>query len=140
MILLDTNVLIYAGNETSPFHAWAADLIVEAVSGGEGVCANAISLAEICVGDEHPDSVAQRVEAWGVEWVAVPAAAAPACAAAYRAYRARRKADSGRDAPPTPLPDFFIGAHAQTMGWTLATGDAARFRTYFQSLQIVCPP
>jgi hypothetical protein len=38
-----------------------------------------------------------------------------------------------------PLPDFFIGAHAQVMGLTLATGDAARFKTYFPSLRVVCP-
>ena len=54
-------------------------------------------------------------------------------------YRARRKADSGKDAPAVPLPDFFIGAHAQVMGWTIATGDAARFKTYFPSLRVVSP-
>ena len=51
MILLDTNVLIYAGDPTSPFHKWAGRVIEEAVVGGEGVCANAVSLAELCVGD-----------------------------------------------------------------------------------------
>ena len=139
MILLDTNVLIYASDQASPFHKWAFDLIAEAVAGGEGVCANAVSLAEVCVGDAHPGSVSQRIEAWGVELVGVPAAAAVDCAAAYVTYRARRKADSGKDAPTLPLPDFFIGAHAQVMGWTVATGDAARFRTYFPSLPVVHP-
>jgi hypothetical protein len=51
---LDTNVLIYAGDRASPFHHWAADLIAEAVAGGEGACANAVSLAEVCVGDADP--------------------------------------------------------------------------------------
>ncbi|HEY9175530.1 MAG TPA: PIN domain-containing protein [Verrucomicrobiae bacterium] len=139
MILLDTNVLIYAGDQASPFHLWASDLIAEAVAGGEGVCANAVSLAEVCVGDADPVSVSQRIAAWGVELVAVPPAAAADCAAAYGIYRARRKADSGKEAPLTPLPDFFIGAHAQVMGWKVATGDAARFKTYFPSLQVVSP-
>lgn len=138
-MLLDTNVLIYAGDAASPFHSWAADLIAGAVAGGEGVCANAVSLAELCVGDAHPDTVAQRIEAWGVTLVSVPACAAAACAAAYVAYRARRKVESGKEAPAVPLPDFFIGAHAQVMGWTLATGDTARFRTYFPSLDLLHP-
>ena len=139
MILLDTNVLIYAGDQASPFHQWASNLIAEAVAEGEGICVNTVSLAEVCVGDADPASVSQRIAAWGVELVAVPPTAAADCAAAYVTYRARRKADSGKDAPATPLPDFFIGAHAQVMGWTLATGDAARFKTYFPSVQVVSP-
>jgi len=139
VILLDTNVLIYASDRTSPFHKWAADLIANAVSGGEGVCANAVSLAEICVGDADPGSVASRIEAWGVVLVALPAAAAVDCAAAYGKYRARRKAESGKGAPILPLPDFFIGAQAQVTGWTIATTDAARFKTYFPSVQIAHP-
>lgn len=139
MILLDTNALIYADDEASPFHEWAAGLIIGAVAGGEGACANAISLAELCVGDTDPGSVAKRIEAWGVLWVAVPAVAAVDCAAAYVTYRARRKAESGLEAPAVPLPDFFIGAHASVMGWPLATADAGRFRTYFPSLRTLSP-
>ncbi len=139
MILLDTNVLIYAGDQSSPFHRWASDLIAEGVAGGEGICANAVSLAEVCVGDADPASVSQRIAAWGVELVSVPPAAAAACAAAYVSYRARRKAESGKEAPAVPLPDFFIGAHAEVMGWTVATGDTARFKTYFPSLRVVSP-
>ncbi|MDA1273015.1 MAG: hypothetical protein O2960_03035 [Verrucomicrobia bacterium] len=60
----------------------------------------------VCVGDADPGSVSQRIAAWGVELVAVPPAAAAGCAAAYASYRARRKADSGKDAPAVPLPDF----------------------------------
>ena len=30
-------------------------------------------------------------------------------------------------------------AHAQVMGWTLATADARRFRTYFPSIPLTTP-
>ena len=69
----------------------------------------------------------------------VPAAAAEACARAYLAYRVCRKGDSGKGAPAVPLPDFFIGAHAQVMGWTLATADADRFKTYFPAVPLKSP-
>jgi len=91
------------------------------------------------VGDAEPDTVAERIRSWGVLVLDVPAAAAEVCARAYQAYRQRRKADSGKDAPAVPLPDFFIGAHAQIMGWTLATADQGRFKTYFPMVPLKSP-
>jgi hypothetical protein len=38
-----------------------------------------------------------------------------------------------------PLPDFFIGAHAQLMGWVIATAAAKRFRTYFPGVRLWMP-
>jgi predicted nucleic acid-binding protein len=47
----------------------------------------------------------------------------------------RRRGGSRR----SPLPDFYIGAHAAIAGLTLLTRDAKRYRTYFPSLQIIAP-
>jgi predicted nucleic acid-binding protein len=38
-----------------------------------------------------------------------------------------------------PLPDFYIGAHAEAEGLVLATRDATRYRTYFPQIEIVAP-
>jgi predicted nucleic acid-binding protein len=91
------------------------------------------------VGDADPGTVADRLRDWGVTILDVPAAACEPCARAYLAYRARRKSESGKEAPATPLPDFFIGAHAQIMGWPLATADEERFRTYFPGVSLETP-
>lgn len=138
MILLDTNVLIYASDTGSPYCRWARKTISDAVA-GEGAVINAVSLAELCVGDAEPSTVADRIRRWGVEALDVPAAAAEISARAYLSYRRRRKRDSGRDSPLVPLPDFFIGAHAQIMGWTLATADASRYRTYLPRVKLKTP-
>lgn len=138
MMLLDTNVLIYASDERAKLCRWARRMIAEGVS-GEGAAVNAVSMAEVCVGDAEPETVADRIRSWGVAVLDIPAAASEVCARAYLSYRMRRKADSGKDAPAVPLPDFFIGAHAQVMGWTLATADEDRFKTYFPAVLLKLP-
>jgi predicted nucleic acid-binding protein len=138
VILLDTNVLIYAFDPDSPLHAWARQTIAEAVS-GDGGAIDVISLAEICVGDAEPNAVAERIRRWDVDILDLPVAAAEVCAAAYREYRLRRHAQSGLASPRLPLPDFFVGAHAVVMGWPLATADSRRFATYFPDLVLKTP-
>ncbi|MBY0399134.1 DNA-binding protein [Myxococcota bacterium] len=44
-----------------------------------------------------------------------------------------------RGARRSPLPDFYIGAHAAVAGLTLLTRDATRYRTYFPGIEILAP-
>jgi predicted nucleic acid-binding protein len=39
----------------------------------------------------------------------------------------------------SPLPDFYIGAHAAVGNLALLTRDAADYRTYFRRLEIIAP-
>jgi predicted nucleic acid-binding protein len=43
-------------------------------------------------------------------------------------------------AKTSPLPDFYIGAHAEAEGLTLVTRDASRYRTCFPSVTVIAPP
>ena len=138
MMLLDTNLLVYASDEGSEFSKWSRQTIADAVA-NKGAAISAVSLAEVCVGEAQPETAADRIRGWGIDILDVPSASAEICAAAYRKYRAQRQRQSGKDSPIMPLPDFFIGAHAQIMGWDLATVDTGRFKTYFPSVTLKTP-
>ena len=139
MIFLDTNVLIYASDPVSPFHRWSVENIVQHVAGA-GAMINPVVLAEICVGEAQPEAAADTIRSWGVEIVDLPAACAESCARAYNAFRAARKKTKGPAAPAMPLPDFFIGAHAEVLRIPLATADVGRYRAYFPNLKLLTPP
>jgi predicted nucleic acid-binding protein len=138
MILIDTNVLIVAREQRSPYRRWAEEVIADGLS-ADGVALNAIILAELCVGQKHPEAVEADLRARGLAIVDVPVAAAARCARAYSRYLLARKKSGGGKASTVPLPDFFIGAHAELMGWRLATRDVERYRIYFPAVQLIEP-
>ncbi len=39
----------------------------------------------------------------------------------------------------SPMPDFYIGAHAAVAGYRLLTRDVRRYRTYFPTIEIIAP-
>ena len=138
MILFDTNIVIDAQDQGTTRGARAAALIAEAVL-GEGAAINAIAFAELCVGQPDDADVASELLEAGFIILDVPAAASPICGRAYTRYkRSRRRSGSGQ-APGTPLPDFFIGAHAELMEWKVATRDTDRYRRYFEKVQLIEP-
>lgn len=138
MILLDTNVVIDAHYGDAGARSRARELITNAV-GGTGAAINPIILAELYSGPERGPSIEQDLIRSGITISDLPIAAAAICGRAYRKYRAARKRAGGGNAPATPLPDFFIGAHAQIMRWQLASRDTERYRTYFPDIEVVQP-
>ncbi|MFN0126696.1 MAG: type II toxin-antitoxin system VapC family toxin [Verrucomicrobiales bacterium] len=138
MILLDSNVLIDAFDSTAPAHGWAVGLVRDGLL-GNGVAINPVILAELCVGDRYPDTVASRLDTLGVRFLDLPAGTALRCAQAYAAYLENRRHQPAPPPPKTPLPDFFIGAHASTLGLPLATADVSRYQIYFPEVELRTP-
>lgn len=60
-------------------------------------------------------------------------------AAGWLAAQAFVKYRNAGGTKTSPLPDFYIGAHAEAEGLTLVTRDARRYRTYFAGVNLVVP-
>jgi predicted nucleic acid-binding protein len=138
MTLLDTNVFIDLQDGASPFQPWARSVIENAVA-TSGAIINVITFAELVSGGGDPEKLARRLEELEIGFETIPAGAAAICGAAYLKYRAARRTSGGGSAPPTRLPDFFIGAHAEFLGSSLATRDPQRFTTYFPNVILIQP-
>ena len=138
MILLDTNVLIDAFDPKAPFHPWASSLLRDSLL-GEGASVNPVILAELCVGDDDPDTVAERLQELGVVLLDLPAATSRRCAQAYARFLENRRSQTGSAAPKIPLPDFFIGAHAAFLDLPIGTADEMRYRTYYPEVRLITP-
>jgi hypothetical protein len=138
MILLDTNVIVDALDKSHANHQWAKKQIEDAVA-AEGGGISVVTLAELCAGARNPADVEPEIKRWGLTVHDVPAAAASVCGKAYRRYATARRNSGGGPSPKMPLPDFFIGAQAEVMGWKIATRDQGRFEKYFPAVVLVTP-
>jgi predicted nucleic acid-binding protein len=138
MILLDTNVVVDAMDPTQPHHAWSKKQIEDAVT-AEGGGISAVTLAELCAGARDPEDVETELKRLGIAMHELTAASAVICGKAYRRYLTARRLSGGSAASKTPLPDFFIGAQAEIMGWKIATRDQERFKRYFPKVPLLTP-
>jgi len=59
-----------------------------------------------------------------------------ACFRAAKAFVDYRRRGGVRT---TPLPDFFIGAHAAARRYRLLTRDGRRYATYFPDIEVIAP-
>jgi hypothetical protein len=130
--LVDTNVLFDFLSQDEDWFDWAAAMISDAADRGE-VVINPVIYAELSVRYDRIEDVEQAVPSTFFVRAALPWEAAFLAGKCFERYR--RRGGTRR----SPLPDFFIGAHAAVAGLTLLTRDPRRYRTYFPKLGILAP-
>ena len=130
--LVDSNVLIDLFDNDSEWQGWSDAMLAKAAARGRLVI-NPIILAELAAGFDSFETLNEILPVDYVQREPLPWDAAFLAARAYVLYR---HAGGGRR---SPLPDFYIGAHAAVAGHTLLTRDARRYRYYFPKLRIVSP-
>ncbi len=130
--LVDSNVLLDVLTEDPKWFAWSAQALAEAADGGP-LLINRVIYAEVSVRFTQIEALEAAFPPADFRRVSMPWEAAFLAGKAFVSYRKR----SGTKR--SPLPDFFIGAHAAVDSLTLLTRDASRFTTYFPTVQIIHP-
>ena len=130
--LVDSNVLLDVLTEDPSWYAWSAEQLHDALIEGTAAI-NPLIYAEVSVGFEEPADLATALELLKLKRLPLPWEAAFHAGKAFLQYR--RQGGTKR----SPLPDFYIGAHAKVSGLGVITRDPKRYRTYFPEVPLTCP-
>lgn len=130
--LVDSSVILDIVTEDPGWAEWSAGALARVRDDGPLVI-NPIVYAEVSTGFDRIEDLEDAVPSDDFRREALPYEAGFVAGKAFLAYR--RRGGQKR----SPLPDFYIGAHAAVRGYRLLTRDAARYRTYFPTVTLVAP-
>jgi len=131
-VLVDSNVLLDLMTEDTRWLSWSAEA-VESAADRFRLLINPIIYAEVSMRYSRIEDLEAALPKAMLDREAIPYEAAFLAGKCFLVYRQRGGAKR------SPLPDFFIGAHAAVAGYRLLTRDAARYRGYFPRLSFDRP-
>ncbi|KPK80933.1 MAG: DNA-binding protein [Gemmatimonas sp. SM23_52] len=131
-VLVDSNVLLDVLTEDPAWFEWSAAALEE-LAEDNVLAINPIIYAEVSIGFSRIEDLDAALPAEDFEREPLPWPAGFLAGKCFLGYRERGGARR------SPLPDFYIGAHAALTQCVLLTRDAARYLTYFPQLRIYAP-
>lgn len=130
--LVDSSVLLDVITEDVAWFHWSVDALVAAADAGPLVI-NPIIYAEVSVRFSMIEELDEALPVSDFARAPLPWSSAFLAANAFTRYRRRGGVRS------SPLPDFFIGAHAAIDGHRLLTRDPVRVASYFPTVELISP-
>ena len=131
-VLVDSNVLLDVLTDDPQWGEWSA-VQLDACAAQGGLAINPIIYAEVSVGFERIEDLDAALTPDVFLRLPLPWEAGFLAGKAFLGYR------RAKGARTSPMPDFYIGAHAAIEGLPLLTRDAKRYRTYYPKLALICP-
>jgi hypothetical protein len=130
-VLIDTNLILDVATDDPVWGEWSDAQITRHQS--KGLVIVPVIYAELCVGAESTAEVDSLVRDLKLELQELSRAAFFRAAHAFLHYRRR----GGNKT--SPLPDFFIGAHAEISRIPILTRATARYKSYFPKVKLIGP-
>jgi predicted nucleic acid-binding protein len=132
MILVDSNVIIDVLTRDPSWQAWSEAALSDAAD-RDDVAINPIICAEVASGFATMSDLDRHLGADAFRRLALPYEAGFVAGRAFVEYRRRGGVRT------SPLPDFYIGAHAAVSGLSLLTRAARRYAGYFPKVRLISP-
>jgi len=132
MILVYSNVLIDVLTQDPLWREWSEAALTGAADRDQ-VAINPIIYAEISSGFTAMADLERHLGAAAFRRLALPYEAGFVASRAFVEYRRHGGVRA------SPLPDFYIGAHAAVAGLKLLTRDAKRYKGYFPKVSLISP-
>lgn len=132
-VLVDSNILLDIVTDDPVWGDWSAEALSDCAEYADLVI-NPIIFAELSVGYSTIEGLEAALPQNAYRREQLPWEAAFLAGKCFVTYRKRGGSKS------SPLPDFYIGAHAAIANLALLTRDAQRYRTYFPKLEVLAPP
>lgn len=131
-VVVDSNVLLDVVTDDPTWGRWSSGSL-ERTADEAILVINALIYAEVSIGFPSIEALEEALPPDLYRREILPYEAAFLAGKAFLRYR---QAGGTRR---SPLPDFYIGAHAAVAGYRLLTRDATRYRTYFPRLELIAP-
>jgi predicted nucleic acid-binding protein len=128
--LVDASVILDIVTDDPKWRAWSERALRDAAEQSVLVV-NPIIFAEVSVAFVRIEEVHEILDNFALD--PLPYEAGFLAGKAFLAYR--KKGGVRR----SPMPDFYVGAHAAVCGMQLVTRDAARYRSYLPRLTVIAP-
>jgi predicted nucleic acid-binding protein len=131
-VIVDSNVLLDVVTDDPTWGDWSSGSLERAADEAILVV-NALIYAEVSIGFASIEALEEILPLDLYRREHLPYEAAFLAGKAFLRYR------QAGGARRSPLPDFYIGAHAAIAGYRLLTRDPTRYRTYFPTLDLIAP-
>jgi predicted nucleic acid-binding protein len=131
-VVVDSNVLLDVVTDDPTWGGWSSGALERSADEAPLVI-NAIVYAEVSIGFSSIEALEEALPFDLYRREHLPYEAAFLAGKVFLRYR------QAGGARTSPLPDFYIGAHAAVAGYRLLTRDATRYRSYFPRLELISP-
>jgi len=131
-VLVDSNVILDVATRDLVWGEWSKAAL-DRMGSQTLLIINPVIFAEVSVGFQRIEDVAQVLPRNTFIRESVTYEVGFLAGKAFKAYRTQGGIRL------SPLPDFFIGAHAQIAGYRLLTRDTNRYRSYFPTVELIAP-
>ena len=131
-VLVDSNIILDVLTEDPTWFSWSSTTLAYEADTNRLII-NPIIYAEISIRFATIEELEEVLDPLVFRKEPIPWEAAFLAGKVFLKYKRRGGSKT------TPLPDFFIGAHALVAGVPLLTRDRKRYRRYFPNLHLIAP-